>query len=365
MLVLVLVFVFVFESVFEFEFVLGPRGRPAGLGCAGEPFASSAHREPLTASRPPHTDTNSNTDSHTNTRTRARSRRRGSALLRAMSAERLTVALIRDVFPGPAGVPRLGEALSEARARGAELAVLPELPLNGWCGAIREAREGDAEAAGGPRHQALAAAARAAGIGLIGGAIVRDDSGQRFNTALIFNREGRPVSSYRKVHLPEEEGFWETSHYEPGSAPPEVVSAFGLPIGVEICSDVNRPEMAHLLAAAGAAAIIAPRATEAGTFDRWRLVLRATALTAACWVLSVPRPEPEDGVPLGGPSIAISPDGEVLVESTERLVIVTLNQAAVVAARGRYPGYLAVRSDLYARAWQQVPSTVRPHERRG
>jgi predicted amidohydrolase len=279
-----------------------------------------------------------------------------------MTDERLAVALVRDVFVGAGSALRLEACLGEARARGAELALLPELPLNAWCGAVRERRAEDAEPPGGARHQAMAAAARGARIGLIGGAIVRDDSGQRFNTALTFDEEGQLVSSYRKLHLPEEEGFWETSHYEPGATPPEVVRSFGLPIGIEICSDVNRPELAHALAGAGALAIFAPRATEAATFDRWRLVLRATALTGACWVLSVPRPAPEDGVPLGGPSIAISPDGEVLVESTERLVIVTLERAAVVEARRRYPGYLAVRSDLYARAWQEVRPSRRPHE---
>jgi predicted amidohydrolase len=279
-----------------------------------------------------------------------------------MSGERLKVALIRDVFVGPSAAARLAEYLTEARARGAELALLPELPLNAWCGALRERREEDAEPAGGPRHRALAAAARSARIGVIGGAIVRDPSGQRFNTALTFDQEGELVSSYRKLHLPEEEGFWETSHYDPGSTPPEVVRTFGLPIGIEICSDVNRPELAHALAAAGAVALFAPRATEAATFDRWRLVLRATALTSASWVLSVPRPAPEDGVPLGGPSIAISPDGEVLLESTEPLAILTLEQAAVVEARRRYPGYLAVRSDVYAQAWQNVPPSRRPHE---
>jgi predicted amidohydrolase len=279
-----------------------------------------------------------------------------------MTDAALKVALVRDVFVGPGAARRLEERLAEARAAGAELALLPELPLNAWCGALRQPRDEDAEPAGGSRHQSMAAAARAAGIGLIGGAIVRDGSGQRFNTALVFDREGRLVSSYRKLHLPEEEGFWETSHYEPGSAPPEVVESFGLPIGIEICSDVNRPELAHALAGAGAFAIFAPRATEAATFDRWRLVLRATALTCAAWVLSVPRPAPEDGVPLGGPSIAISPDGEVLVESTERLSTVTLERAAVERARRGYPGYLAVRSDVYARAWQGVPPSLRPHQ---
>jgi predicted amidohydrolase len=60
-------------------------------------------------------------------------------------------------------------------------------------------------------------AAREVGIGLIGGAIIRDPKPRRcYNTALAFDRSGELGGSYRKLHLPEEEGFWETSHYDPG-----------------------------------------------------------------------------------------------------------------------------------------------------
>src|SRR5207249_7365128 len=110
------------------------------------------------------------------------------------------------------------------------------------------------------------------------------------------------VGSYRKLHLPEEEGFWETSHYDPGDRPPSVIHGLPLPIGIQICSDVNRPEGSHLLGALGAELIVCPRATEAATFARWKTVLTANAITSCTYVISVPRPQPEFGVPLGGPS---------------------------------------------------------------
>ena len=47
---------------------------------------------------------------------------------------------------------------------------------------------------------------------------------------------------YRKIHLPDEEGYWEAHHYEPGDRlhPPVEVGGFG--IGVQVCSDANRPQ---------------------------------------------------------------------------------------------------------------------------
>ncbi len=272
-----------------------------------------------------------------------------------MAASTLRVALINDVFHAPDGPDRLERALVSARDRGADLALLPELPLNRWAPAEREARDEDAEAPGGPRHQAQARAARAAGIALVGGAIVRDpESGRRYNTALVFDSRGTLVTTYRKLHLPEEDGFWETNHYEHGSEPPEVVDCFAVPIGVQICSDSHRPEGSHLLAALGAEAIMVPRATEPGTFDRWRAVLWANARTTAAYVLSVSRAEPGLRIPLGGPSIAIAPDGRVLVETTDSSAIVTLDREAAKQARHSYPGYLKVRAEVYARGWLEV-----------
>jgi predicted amidohydrolase len=277
----------------------------------------------------------------------------------------MKVALVSDVFFDAGGSNRLLERLRDARRQDAALAVLPELPLNPWSPASETPHDDDAEGPQGRRHQALAAAARAAGIGVVGGAIIRDPvTMRRHNTALVFDRSGTLVTSYRKIHLPEEEGFWETRHYEPGDTLPVLFDDFGLRAGLQICSDINRPEGSHLLGALGADVIINPRATEAATFARWRTVFVANAMTSGAYVLSVNRPREESGVLLGGPSFAVAPTGEILAESTDALTIVTLDRAVVEQARRRYPGYLATRSDLYAQGWKQVRETRLPHESR-
>ena len=267
----------------------------------------------------------------------------------------MLVALVSDVFFDQEARPRLMRRLEEAKAGGAGLAVLPEIPLNPWSPATRTPSPDDAEPADGQRQQLLSACARQVGIGVVGGAILIDpSSGKRHNTALVFDKNGTLVSTYRKVHLPDEDGFHEPCHYEPGNTPPEVVRGFALPFGIQICSDMNRPEGCHLLAAMGAAAIFNPRATQASTYERWKLVFRANALTSTAYVLSVARPAPEHGVPLGGPSIAVDPNGEVIAESTDAVVLVQLDERVVADARRRYPGYLNLYPELYARGWQHV-----------
>ena len=269
-----------------------------------------------------------------------------------MPADILSIALITEVFHGEGGDERLRAVLAESRSFGAELAVLPELPLDAWFPCSRSARESDAEPPEGPRHRRLAAAAATAGFALLGGAVVRDPgTGRRHNTALLFGRDGRLLGTHRKAHVPLEEGYWEGDHYEAGDEPPEVMQGLDMPVGVQLCSDVNRPAGTQSLAACGAEAILCPRCTPAGSYPRWRLVLQANAITSAAYVLSVNRPRPEGGVPIGGASLAIAPDGAVLLETTDPLAIVSLDRAVVRRARLDYPGYLPVRADLYATGW--------------
>ena len=277
-----------------------------------------------------------------------------------MSSNHFTVALVTDVFPSSEDTPRLPAHLRAAALMGAHLVVLPELPLNPWAPLTRQPSHADAESPRGPRHRTLAAAAREARLALLGGAIVRDpDTGRRHNTGLLFGPGGEPILEYRKVHLPDEEGYWEAHHYEPGDRlePPARLAGWG--IGVQICSDANRPQAYSALAAMGADVILIPRATPAETWARWRLVLRAAAVTSCAYVISVNRPGTRSGGVIGGPSVVIGPTGDVLLETTDPVAAVTLERSVLDAARGEYPGYLDVRADVYEEAWRRVRGDVR------
>ena len=109
----------------------------------------------------------------------------------------LNVALIRMVF-SDRSASDLREVLKQVRSRGANLAVLPELPLNVWSPASKVVQKDEAEPPGGPRHLAMSEAARGVGIALIGGAIIQDaKTGRCQNSALVFDRSGALIGSYR------------------------------------------------------------------------------------------------------------------------------------------------------------------------
>ena len=269
--------------------------------------------------------------------------------------ENLTIAMVSDVFFDDGAKERLTERLQEVKNAGAQLAVLPEIACNPWSPSTKNLRDDDAEELGGTRCAMQSEAAKEVGIGLIGSAILQS-SGERYNTCLFWDENGELLGTYQKHHLPEEDGFWETSHYSPA---PEsmgfpVFNFLGFNIGIQICSDMNRPQGSHLLGAAGADVIVGPRSSELATYDKWRPVWIANALTTGCYVCSVNRPEPEGGVLIGGPSIAVAPDGEVIAESRSAITVFTVRQSTIEEARIDYPGYLPCRSDVYAVGWNAI-----------
>ena len=270
----------------------------------------------------------------------------------------LCIAMISDVFTGADAKQKLRTRLAEAKQQGAQLAVLPEIACNPWSPSTKQQLDTDAESISGERCTMQSECASEIGIGLIGAAIL-NDTGVRYNTCLFWDESGKLIGTYQKHHVPEEPGFWETSHYDQGIEGFPVFHFHGFTIGIQICSDMNRPQGSHILAANGADIIVGPRSTELATYDKWRPVWIANALTTGCYVCSVNRPAPEDGVLIGGDSIAVAPNGEVLLESSEAITIFTARQSTIQQSRIDYPGYLPCRSDLYATCWNNAEETQR------
>lgn len=101
--------------------------------------------------------------------------------------------------------------------------------------------------------------------------------------------------------------------------------------------------------------VFAPRATPPGTFDRWRMILRANAVMSGAFVVSVNRPRPEHGASIGGPSLAITPAGDVISETTEAVHVVELDSVIAEETAREYPGYLKRFPNVYADAWGRLP----------
>ena len=198
-----------------------------------------------------------------------------------------------DKLQNIAQARRLFEAAAAADTP--DLVALPEM----WSclGGDRATKRAAAEplppqgsgAPGGEAYEFLRATARALGVAVHGGSIAEHDGDRLFNTTLVFDRDGRELARYRKIHLfditaPDGTGYRESATYGAGDS---VVTAqvCGMTLGLSVCYDLRFPELFLALRRAGAELILVPAAFTLQTGrDHWEVLLRARAIETQCWI---------------------------------------------------------------------------------
>ena len=171
-----------------------------------------------------------------------------------METVRVACQQIAPVVGDLEGNRRLAtEAIAEAIASGAQVVVLPELASSGYVFESVEEARSCAEPAAGPTLQSWSRAASGADAVVVGGFCELGDDGLLYNSVALVDASG-VAAVYRKIHLWDREKLF----FEPGlECAPVVETRFGR-IGVEICYDLNFPEVARGLALAGADLIVLP-----------------------------------------------------------------------------------------------------------
>lgn len=169
-----------------------------------------------------------------------------------------------------------------------DLVALPEI----WAfqGGTPEERRAAAEPVpGGEAGALLAELARRHRVWLHGGSFLERDGEVLWNTTLAFDRDGRQVARYRKIHrfdvvTPDGKEYRESATVAAGS---EIVTydAEGVTVGCSICYDVRFPELYRRLVDQGAQLLMVPAAFTLMTGkDHWEVLLRARAIESQCYV---------------------------------------------------------------------------------
>lgn len=238
-------------------------------------------------------------------------------------------------------VERLIAHLREAKRRGAQLVVFPELALTTffprWW--IEDAAELDRyyEAAmPSPETQPLFDEARRLGLGFCLGYAERAEKADhlcRFNTAILVDAEGQIVGKYRKIHLPghAEHEPWrafqhlEKRYFEPGNLGFRVFRAFGGLVGMCICNDRRWPETYRVMGLQGAEMVLLGYNTpihnpptpehDALSWHHNALSMQAGAYQNGTWVVGVAKAGVEDGVHQMGGSLIAAPSGEIVAQA--------------------------------------------------
>lgn len=197
-----------------------------------------------------------------------------------MGQKKIRVALIQlGVHEG--GVPwkRVEELF--AQAEGADLIMLPELwPVGYFDFASYRKR---AETLFGETFDLIKRAAQQIGAFILGGSFIETDGGRFYNTAILFDREGRLLGTYRKQHLLSYRSR-EREILTPGRDSLVVPTEIGT-LGVAICYDLRFPELFRGMAAEGAEIFLVPAAWPIVRMEAWEALTRARAVENQAFLL--------------------------------------------------------------------------------
>ena len=221
---------------------------------------------------------------------------------------------------------RLAEKIRGLAAKGAELVVLQELH-NGlyFCQEENVNTFNQAEPIPGPSTEFYGALAKELGVVIVTSLFERRATGLYHNTAVVLEKDGTIAGKYRKMHIPDDPGYYEKFYFTPGDMGFQPIDTSVGRLGVLVCWDQWYPEAARLMALAGAEILIYPTAIGYDPNDTrdeqerqrmaWQTVQRGHAVANGLPVVTVNRVGDEDGVPFWGTSFVAGPQGELLYEA--------------------------------------------------
>ncbi|ASF45092.1 carbon-nitrogen hydrolase [Methylovulum psychrotolerans] len=255
-----------------------------------------------------------------------------------------------------------------AAANKADLVILPELHLGPYFCQNEDYNHFDlAQAIPGPTTAILADAAKQAGVVIVSTIFEKRAPGLYHNTAVVFDKDGSIAGKYRKMHIPDDPGFYEKYFFTPGDLGFTPIQTSIGKLGVLICWDQWYPEAARLMALAGAELLIYPTAigwdmedTEAEQqrqLEAWVTVQRGHAVANGLPVIACNRigfekaPDSDKGIQFWGNSFIAGPQGEILSRATatdDTLLTWTLDSARTERVRQIWPFLRDRRIDAYA-----------------
>jgi N-carbamoylputrescine amidase len=287
-----------------------------------------------------------------------------------MNAASLTLGLVQQACTGVRddNLARSMEGIREAAARGARLILLQELHAGLYFCQTEDTAAFDlAEPIPGPTTRTLGALAAELGVVIVGSLFERRASGLYHNTAVVLERDGALAGIYRKMHIPDDPGYYEKFYFTPGDLGFTPIETSAGRLGVLVCWDQWYPEAARLMALAGAELLLYPTAIgwdpRDGEAERrrqreaWQTIQRAHAIANGIHVAACNRvgheadsPGQSGGIDFWGGSFVCGPQGEILAEApaTDPAVLtVTIERARSEAVRRMWPYLRDRRIDAY------------------
>ncbi|HEX5534150.1 MAG TPA: deaminated glutathione amidase [Actinomycetales bacterium] len=240
------------------------------------------------------------------------------------------------------------DLVRKAEAEGAGLLVLPEGVLARFV-EDRERIRDVAQSLDGPFVTGLAQVTEGLAVTVVVGIHERADDGdggeKPFNTLVVL-RDGAVIATYRKLHLYDAFAMRESDNVMAADAVPELVDVDGFKVGLMTCYDVRFPELARLLALAGADVLVLPAAWVKGPLKEhhWKTLVTARALDNTVYVVA----SGESGPRNIGQSLVVDPLGVTIAQAADEPTLITtvLSARRLAEARERLPVLANRRFDV-------------------
>lgn len=230
---------------------------------------------------------------------------------------------------------KLEHNIRELSEKGAQLVVLQELHNSLYFCQTEDVDKFDlAEPIPGPSTEFYSKIAAECNIVLVTSLFERRAAGVYHNTAIVFEKDGTVAGMYRKMHIPDDPGYYEKFYFTPGDIGFKPINTSVGKLGVQVCWDQWFPEGARLMALQGADILIYPTAIgyEPGDLkeeqerqrEAWITVQRGHAVANGLPVISVNRTGYEsapsgngNGIQFWGSSFVCGPQGEILSQASQ------------------------------------------------
>ncbi len=255
--------------------------------------------------------------------------------------------------------------IKKAASKKAKIICLPELFLtNYFCQTESHSNFKIAEKIPGRTSKIFCDLAKELKVILLISVFEKKTHGLYHNTSIVISENGKILSKYRKMHIPDDPGYYEKFYFTPGDLGYKSTKTKYGNIGNLICWDQWFPEAARLTALKGAQIIFYPTAIgwhpkEKKKFgrsqlDSWITIQKSHAIANGTYVVAVNRVGTEKKgrrkIQFWGNSMIINPSGKVigrLGDKKEGILICEIDYRKIDFTRQHWPFFRDRRIETY------------------
>ncbi len=292
----------------------------------------------------------------------------------------LKIALIQQSYKGSKKrtVKKTLKMIKKAKSKGAELILLQELHQDRYFCINEDIKNFDKADSFEEDIEFWSHVARKYRIVLVASLFEKRTAGIYHNTVVVFEKDGLVAGRYRKMHIPDDPGFYEKFYFSEGDLGYEPIKTSVGKLGVLICWDQWFPEAARLMALKGADILIYP--TAIGWFDEdstkeknrqldaWITVQRGHSIANGLPLVAINRVGKElddkkniDGIRFWGNSFVVGAQGEFIARGSRdknETIVAKVDLAKSEKTRKEWPFLRDRRIDSYLELDRRFIDTI-------